>query len=71
MQTQDEDFAGENTMKEIIEADFFPSAVETITDASHTLIVDNKPNAADSVDPSTRKASGASTFEAIDTKARV
>jgi len=58
-------------MKEIIEADFFPPAVEIITDPSHTLIVDNKPNAADSVEPSRRKASGASTFEASDTKTRV
>ena len=56
-------------MKEIIEADFFPPAVEIITDMSHTLTVDNERNAAHSVEPSPNKASRSSTFEVSDTKA--
>lgn len=56
-------------MKEIIEADFFPPAVEEIKETSHGLIVDNDPNAAHSVEPSLNKASGSSTFEVGDTKA--
>jgi hypothetical protein len=48
-------------MKEIIEADFFPPPVEEIKDASHTLIVDNNPNAAGSVEPS----SSTSTFPRV------
>jgi hypothetical protein len=56
-------------MNEIIEADFFPPAVEIIKDTSHALIVDNDPGAAPSVEPSLNKASGSSTFEVSDTKA--
>jgi hypothetical protein len=69
MQNQDEDFTGENRMNEIIEADFFPPAVEIIKETSHTLIVDNDPDTAHSVEPSLNKASGPSTFEVSDTKA--
>jgi len=69
MQTQDEDFAGQNTVSETIEADFFPPAVAEIKHTSHTLIVDNDPDAAHSVEPSLHKASGSSPFEVSDTKA--
>jgi hypothetical protein len=58
VQNKDNDRAGENIMNEIIEADFFPPAVEEIKEASDALIVDNKPNAAGSVGPS----SATSTF---------
>jgi hypothetical protein len=56
-------------MKEIIEADFFPPAIEEITDTSHSLIVDNDSNAARSVEPSLHNASGSSPFEVSDAKA--
>ena len=53
-------------MKEIIEADFFPPAVEEIKDAS---ILDTDLNAAHSVGPALNKASGSSAFEVSDAKA--
>jgi hypothetical protein len=56
-------------MNRIIEADFFPPAVEIIRDTSHALIVDNDPDAAHSVEASLNKASGSSIFEMSDTKA--
>ena len=56
-------------MSRTIEADFFPLAVEEIIDRSHALIVDNGPDAAHSVEPSLKKASGSSTFEMSDMKA--
>jgi hypothetical protein len=56
-------------MNEIIEADFFPPAVEAIKDKSHALIVDSDPNAAHSVEPPLDTASGSSTFEVTNTKA--
>jgi hypothetical protein len=52
-------------MNEIIEADFFLPAVETIKDAS---ILDNV-NAPHSVEPPPTKASGSSNLEVSDTKA--
>jgi hypothetical protein len=57
MQNQDQDFAGENIMNEIIEADFFPPAVEIIKDTSHALLVDNDPDAAQPVEPQNPSAS--------------
>ena len=45
-------------MNEIIEADFFPPAAEAIKDTSRALIVDNDPDAAQSVEPSLNEASG-------------
>jgi len=69
MQNQDEDFTGENRMNEIIEADFFPPAVEIITDTSRALIVDHDPDVTHSVEPSLNKATGPSTFEGSDAKA--
>jgi hypothetical protein len=69
MQNQDEDFIGEKTMNEIIEADFFPPAAEAIQDASRVLIVDNDPDAAQSVEPSLNKPNGPSTFEVGGTEA--
>lgn len=45
-------------MNKTIEADFFPSAVEIIKDTSHASIVDNDPDAAQSVELSLNKASG-------------
>jgi hypothetical protein len=56
-------------MNEIIEADFFPPAVEAIKDTSHALIADSDSGAAHSVEASLNKASGPSTFEVSDTKA--
>jgi hypothetical protein len=56
-------------MKEIIEVDFFPPAVEEIKNTSHALIVDNDPNATHSVEPSLNEASRSSNFEVSDAKA--
>jgi hypothetical protein len=56
-------------MNEIIEADFFPPAVGTIKDPSHTSIVDNDPDAAHSVEPPLNMASGSSAFEGSGTQA--
>jgi hypothetical protein len=69
MQTQDEDSPEKIEMNEIIEADFFPPAVQEIKDTSHTLIVDNGPDATHSVEPRLTKAGGPFTFEASETKA--
>jgi hypothetical protein len=55
-------------MNKIIEADFFPPAVEIIKDTPHALIADNDPNAAHSAEPSQNETSGSSTFEVTDAK---
>jgi hypothetical protein len=56
-------------MNEIIEAGFFPPAVEIIKDTSHAVIADNDPDALHSMEPSLKKASGSSIFEVSDAKA--
>lgn len=53
-------------MSRIIEADFFPPAVEEIKETTRALIVDK--DAAHSVEASLSKASGSSTLEVSDTE---
>jgi hypothetical protein len=53
-------------MRTIIEADFFPPAVDESKDPSPAVAVDHDADAAHSVEPSPNKASGSSTSEVSD-----